>query len=557
MRLPLSGITAILFLLSDSSICLAQEAATAVENGGWATAGELILLLLPVLAIFVAAFFYLRHLQRIYYQSCVERFQLDLFAKSALGLPEGTIGAIMRLMLGALLIYFVTVVMIKINVSGAPFLSRLFSVNGNTPTDVKDLLSGIGAILFLLLIIVGAVYFMQRLQTRFFDGCIKTGQLDKFFDAPAGLPEGTIRSMLAMMIVAVSLFFIVFQFFFDKRTDIPQGLMTLLTAVVAFYFANRAGTTGAADAAARQTQGLRNQRDEAIKQEQQTKADSVIGKVQKALQVTNAASAFLPPEQRKKYESLAEKLQTGLSAAEGLLKRDNPAEAVTLVSGALGEFGRANPAFQAVAMALPEFTRVLGIGIPALGLISAVVSIGVRIGTARYERWKLRILQAPIDAAELPIQPIDGLMAERLLRANPELAQAFMTELNAGNSAALADIVNAFIRSDTQVLWTRYRFDGARERFESQAVFEGAVQALRRRLGDNELRPYVEPAWLGPTQTYDTLVAAVDKLHEDDQARARLDALILVTDGLKSQGQPVLQIMEKIEEELKKDEGKP
>jgi len=557
-QFPLSKFLAILGLLLVSTVCFADGN----SQGGsvWLSAGKVILLLLPVIAIFAGAYFYLRHLHNIFYQFCSQRFQLDTFAKSPLGLPEGTIGSMMRLVAGVLLIYFVVVIIVNINVSGLPSLASFLTITGQdgktvTPdiNAIKNFIRGVSTIFFLLLVIIGAIFYMQSLQKRFFNGCVQNNQIQKFFEAPAGLPEGTIRAVLALMIVSVSLFFIVFQFFFSDGKDIPQGLMTLLTAVVAFYFANRAGSQAAAGAVAKETQGLLAQRDAAVKDQQKTKADSIISKVSKALQVTQAASVFLPEKMRKDYDALASKLQTGLSTAESLLKGDNPGEAANLVSGALGEFNRNNPVFQAVAKALPEFTRVLGVSVPALGLISALVGVGVKIGTARYQKWKMRILQAPITAANLEIQPIDGLMAERLFRGNPVLERAFATELAAGDSAKLADIAKDLVDVKTADLWEKYRFDGQNQRFDSQDEFEKTVQAFRRLLSDNELRQYVDSAWLGQINNYDTLVGAVDKLHDDEAAHARLDELVVVTDGLMSGGQPLLQIMEKIEEEIKRD----
>jgi len=550
---PLRRILATLVLLLISAMAFAAD--NPQTGSIWASVGKVLLLLLPVIGIFAGAYFYIRHLHNIFYQFCSQRFQLETFAKSPLGLPEGTIGAMLRLVAGVLLIYFVVILVVDINVSGLPSLKQLLVTNGQiNVAALKNFIGGISSIVFLLLVIVGAIFYMQTLQKRFFNGCVQNNQLQKFFEAPAGLPEGTVRSVLALMIVAISLYFIVFQFYFsDKPNQIPEGLMTLLTAVVTFYFAHRASVQSAGGALAKQTEGLLGQRDAAVKAQQQTKADSIISKVHKALQVTQAASAFLPEKQRKQYEALAGKLQSGLSTAESLLKGDNPGDAANLVSGALGEFGRGNPMFQAVAKALPEFTRVLGVSVPALGLITSLVSIGVRIGTARYERWKLRILQAPIAAATLEVQQIDGLMAERLFRGNPVLARAFATELGAGDSAKLAEIAENFLKLDTAKLWAMYRTDGAKQRFDSQEEFENTLQVFRRLFQDDELRPYVEPTWLGQIKDYDTLVGAVDKLHEDEAAHARLDELVVVSNGLMAGGQPMLQIMEKIEEEIKRN----
>lgn len=553
MKYPLRRILAMLVLFLISAMCFAQDATQTPAN--WPGVGKAVLLLLPVIAIFVGAFFYIRHLHNIFYQFCSQRFQLDTFAKSPLGLPEGTIGAMLRLIAGVLLIYFVVILIVDINVAGLPSLKELITTNG--AIDVKamrNLIGGFSAITFLLLIIVGAIFYMQTLQKRFFNGCVQNNQLQKFFEAPAGLPEGTVRSVLALMIVAVSLYFIVFQFYFSSEPDkIPEGLMTLLTAVVTFYFAQRASAQAAGGAMAKQAEGLLGQRDAAVKEQQKTKADSIMSKVHKALQVTQAASAFLPEKQRKQYEALAGKLQTGLATAESLIKGDNPGEAANLASGALSEFGRGNPMFQAVAKALPEFTRVLGVSVPALGLITSLVGIGVKIGTARYERWKQRILQAPIAAATLKVQQIDGLMAESLFRGNPVLARAFASELGAGDGAALATIAEDFLKTDTDKLWNTYRADGSKQRFDSQDEFEKTVQVFRRLFVDDELRPYVDAAWLGQIKDYNSLVGAVDKLHADEAAHARLDELVIVSNGLMEGGQPMLQIMDKIEEEIKRD----
>jgi len=552
MRARLHTFIAALPLLLAATACLAE--AGAPQASSWLAVLKIFLLLLPVFAIFGGAGFYLRHLHQVFYRSCADRLQLELYVRSPLGLPEGTIGAMLRLVGGALLIYFIVVVVVDLNVSGMPSLGTLLSPTTDKEQNeaVRNIIGGISAMIFLVAVIIGAVFYMQKLQNRFFDGCVKTNQIDKFFGAPAGLPEGTVRSVLALMIVVISLFFIVFQFYVKQSSDLPEGLVTLLGAVVAFYFANRASAQAAATSTAVQTQGMREQRDAAVKEEQKIKADGFLGKVAKALQVTEAASALLPDDLRKKYDALAGKLKSGLTSAEGLLKGDNPAGAADLVSNALGEFGRTNPAFQAVAKALPVFTRVLGGSVPALGLVTALAGIGVRIGSARYQRWKLRILQAPVAAASLQIQPIDGLMAERLLRNDTVLERAFAGELQAGGRAELAVIANDLLNLDTAKLWSKYGTAAGRPRFDSQDEFEKTVQAFRRRLTDDQLRPYVQAEWLGPVGTYDALVGATDKLSEDEEARARLDELILVNDGLMSEGQPVLQIMEKIGKEIER-----
>ena len=53
--------------------------------------------------------------------------------------------------------------------------------------------------------------------------------------APLGLPEGSIRAIIALLVVASGLvYWIVYQ-------DIPVELLGIITAVIFFYFGSRTG----------------------------------------------------------------------------------------------------------------------------------------------------------------------------------------------------------------------------------------------------------------------------------------------------------------------------
>lgn len=53
------------------------------------------------------------------------------------------------------------------------------------------------------------------------------------FDKPLGLPGGSVRAMLAILIVGASVAYL----FINK--ELPTGLVGVLGAVVGFYFASR------------------------------------------------------------------------------------------------------------------------------------------------------------------------------------------------------------------------------------------------------------------------------------------------------------------------------
>lgn len=54
-------------------------------------------------------------------------------------------------------------------------------------------------------------------------------------DNPLGLPKGSIRAILAIMLSATACFMGISA----GAYEMPEWLMTILTAVVAFYFGNR------------------------------------------------------------------------------------------------------------------------------------------------------------------------------------------------------------------------------------------------------------------------------------------------------------------------------
>ena len=94
-------------------------------------------------------------------------------------------------------------------------------------------------------------------------------------------------------------------------------------------------------------------------------------------------------------------------------------------------------------------------------------------------------------------------------------------------------------------LWSRYK-----DRFELRAVFERSVEAFRRTAADIELEAVIAAESLAAAGGYESMVSTVDQLHEDDEARADLDALVTVFEGLQRCGEPVLSILDKVKVEV-------
>ncbi|VAX34562.1 hypothetical protein MNBD_NITROSPIRAE03-348 [hydrothermal vent metagenome] len=104
----------------------------------------------------------------------------------------------------------------------------------------------IGTIFFIIVAVVGGFAYMYILQQSFLNACREEKQLTLFFQSPAGLPTGTVRSIIALIIIVVCLYLAILLFFrvAGDESEFPEVLSGLLGAVVGFYFGSRTATKG-------------------------------------------------------------------------------------------------------------------------------------------------------------------------------------------------------------------------------------------------------------------------------------------------------------------------
>ena len=531
-------------------VIAAEEAVGAGGFSGWRAVVIGVALIVPVIVVIGGAFIYMHKLRSDFTEACKDRDSLGILAGSPMGLPAGSIGAMIGFVVASLAVYFVVILVVRLALSDFPG-----TLAAATPEMITKNLAGVGAVLFLIIIAAAALLYMSRLQKRFFEGCLQDKQLSQFFASPAGLPGGTVRAILALIIVVVSLFLIALQFFDlgGSESGMPEALTTLLGAVVAFYFATRASQTG--DSAAQtQLQTFKAQRDEALTNEATVQADTKLGKIRKGLDVVKAASVFLPEDMKKKYGSLLGRVETGLKTVDDLIGGKNATGANEIADGVLSDFAKNNP----VVGVLSKITRSAGPILSTLGISAApvtlalsVVGIGVRLGGAKYQRWKQRVLHAPLTPEAVPLTAIDATVGDSLLRNSPILTAAFKPELDVQNRKFIKQAANELLALDMETLWSRYRRNEAGEdRFESRQQFEDGVEEYRRVKADFDLRPEVPADLVAPFGGYDNLLKAVDAINKEPEAQANFDELMMVADGLIKEGQPVIKILENASKEV-------
>jgi len=400
---------------------------------------------------------------------------------------------------------------------------------------------------FLIAIIAAMLGYMWALQRRYYSGCQEEKQITLFSQSPAGLPTGTVRSMIAFSVVILSLYFISLQVLGVVDTNFPEALGSLLGAVIGFYFGSR--SSGPPDSGMQQqVDEMKEQRDSAVAEKDGDKASELLKKAKKGVSLTKKALKYLPEEHQKKYEKLVGKLEQGVSVAEKLNGAGMMSDAFNKAQETFKGFVDDNPIKNLVKKAADSFKLALGVSLPQVALVTTVVGVGAGLAGLAYQKWKARILHAPFSPAELPLKTIDANTGFSLLVTSPIFKKAFMQELQDNDRPFMQAMVDLCIKeSDTNAIYTKYK-----NHFESRELFEQGLIEFRHNAADRELKEFIDHSAFSEVGGYDSFINMIDRIHQDDKALADLDALVTVAENLQNEGEPVVAVFKKASESLEK-----
>jgi hypothetical protein len=408
-----------------------------------------------------------------------------------------------------------------------------------------SLTGGLAVALIFLVVLLSAIFvYIWFLQRRYFEACKDQKELLLFSQSPAGLPTGTIRSVLALLIVTLGFFLVVLSFFQPTVRAFPETVTAVLGRILGFYFGRRAAGGGEGDQDGR-VRELRTQRDTAVKEKETGDANNVISKVQKGVALTRTVAAMLPQGMREKYEGVAGKLEQGLEVVRSL-SDGNPAEAALKATALFDVFRAENPVKDIVLRALGSFAGVLPAAVPPLAVITSLVGVTSTLIGVTYERWRARVLGLPFSPAAIPPAVIDANTGFTLLIQSETLKKAFATELERNDRPFMEALVKNFLeQGDHEAIWKQYP-----GRFESRQEFEVAVEEFRRAAADIDLRGTIDAALLAGAGGYDKVITAVQEIHKNDQAKADLDALVLAVEAINEKGGSPRDVFDKVLKEV-------
>jgi hypothetical protein len=399
-------------------------------------------------------------------------------------------------------------------------------------------------VLFLVILLVSA--YMFYLQRQFLTVCREDKQLQTFINTPAGLPEGTVRSMLTLVIVVFALYLIVISTVVTPKLEFPEVLAALLTTVVGFYFGSRSASKSDG-ALAQEIERTRQQKDEAVAAKDESTATALIKKVDKGIKLVKTVVDILPGDARQKYGGTLEHLERGADIAKELFDRGDKSGAVAKAEELFTRFKQDNPLRDLVTRSLSSFASVAGVSIPPVAIISAVVGISATLVGVAYAKWKARILRLPFSPAVVPLKLVDADTGFVLIAQSPILKEAFASQL-ADDRPFLERVTKDFLTQEATVLWDTYH-----EHFESQEAFTKGLDDFRRAVATLELRADIDPALLREVGGLDPLLSALDRIQQDDAAKADLDLLVETTEGLRKADEPVQSIFDKVRSEVEEE----
>ncbi len=408
-----------------------------------------------------------------------------------------------------------------------------------------ELSGGLGVVLIFLVMLLSAFFvYIWFLQRRYFEACKDQKEMALFSQSPAGLPSGTIRSVLSLLIVTLGLFLIILSFFQTGARPVPETVTALLGTILGFYFGSRSPTRGESDLDG-QVKELRTQRDEAVKEKDTGNASALISKIQKGVALTRTVAAILPQDMSQKYEGVASKLEQGLEVVRTLAE-GNPAEAIAKATEVFDVFRAENPVKDVVRNALGSFASILPSSVPPLAVITSIVGVTSTLIGVTYERWRARVLDLPFSPAVIPPAVVDANTGFTLLIQSETLKKAFSRELDGNERPFMAAVVKNFLeQGDLEALWKQYP-----GRFESRQEFETAVDELRRAAADLDLRGTIDPSLVAGVGGYDKMTTAVQEIQKMDRSKADLDALVLAVEAIKQQGGSPKDVFDKVFKEV-------
>ncbi len=382
-----------------------------------------------------------------------------------------------------------------------------------------------------------------------------------FYGLPLGVPRGSIRAVLAIIIVFGSIAFLAISMLKGDEYKFPDALTGILGAILGFYFGKGNSDDGqavqavvAANADARDSQTKANEATAraqvaetqvgAVSQslaDVQAKHDDlasshldrITGNLQEAASIGQTLSTLLPGSFGKTVGEAAGALSGTLTTITELRKGDL-ADAVQQAGTLLTQATPNLPVVSVLTQAAQVIGPVLGTAVPPAAFITTILGIGSKLSAAAYTRWIARIMDQPYTPEQFSPTVFDSNTAQSLITQVPALTQALGPQIEAGGNDVALEVVQLALTADGAAsLAAKFpeAFTGM-----APATLDQAVRDLQKAALDFVLAKDLSPDAGAPLGGNTAMLQAIDKIRASPSASAGLDAVMTTVTALRQAG---------------------
>ncbi len=389
--------------------------------------------------------------------------------------------------------------------------------------DLKPARLNLSAALAALMVMTSAlsvVGLLWWLIDRYF-GLVSKGKvavdLSAMRDLPMGLPDGTIRSVLALFVAVVGLPILIFSNILHLDNAIAGYVNGIIAGVFGFYFGSR--TTSAATQAVTQAVAagrlldannaaavakiatIESERDAALRDGQK---DPVVDTLTRQLEIASVLAdpigPLLPPG------LLPANLGDAVAAGQSAL--------VALGSGTPGPETLQRAKDAAAALTAPSaLAQLIKTAAPHAGAspatLAALLALGWKLGAPAFQRWDTLLLGAPVTATVIDAGTVTQDEIAAALAAAEAMPAAWTAAMKLpGFTARLPDLVMAADAVDR--LWAEFSAPATTDNgaFDNRDQIMAGLESLRRqilagRFGRDLVADVVKPVLAGLARTAD------------------------------------------------------
>ena len=382
-----------------------------------------------------------------------------------------------------------------------------------------------------------------------------------FYGLPLGVPRGSIRAVLAIIIVFGSIAFLAISMLKGDEYKFPDALTGILGAILGFYFGKGNSDDGqavqavvAANADARDSQTKANEATAraqvaetqvgAVSQslaDVQAKHDDlasnhldrITGNLQEAASIGQTLSTLLPGSFGKTVGEAAGALSGTLTTITELRKGDL-ADAVQQAGTLLTQATPNLPVVSVLTQAAQVIGPVLGTAVPPAAFITTILGIGSKLSAAAYTRWIARTMDQPYTPEQFSPTVFDSNTAQSLITQVPALTQALGPQIEAGGNDVALEVVQLALTADGAAsLAAKFpeAFTGM-----APATLDQAVRDLQKAALDFVLAKDLSPDAGAPLGGNTAMLQAIDKVRASPSASAGLDAVMTTVTALRQAG---------------------